>query len=121
MRITKQVLSEHKIYNPHDIAKRGGAKLYIDYTPQETGRMYQNASWQVIGVGFKTDPDGHWHDYGHKTFAVYRREEKKPQLEKAMAWCQATYGITEWERSPFGGYQIKGTISKALINEGREL
>lgn len=110
MKLTKQWLREHGIYNSHDIAKRAGSRLYIDYYPQQLGRAYQSAKWQVIGMGFSTDPNAHWADYGNKTFDVFKREDKVSQLESAMSWCKDKFGITEWERDPFGGYQIKGTL-----------
>lgn len=101
-------LREIRIFNDHGFFNDGGTQVYISYSPAERGRAYKSACWQVHrfvnGREVQTDPDGHWRDYGRKTFSAYRREDKAPALERAQAWCAERYGITEWARSPFGGY-----------------
>lgn len=85
------------VFNPYGAAQRGESTIYIDYRPQQNGRAYQCAAWQVVDAsGKKTDPGGHWQDYGHKTFNVFRRERRASQLEAAKAWAAERYGITEW-------------------------
>lgn len=71
---------------------------YIAYRRQVTGRGYKSAAWQIHRPGFKTDdgPNPHWRDYGNKTFNVFSRDQKQPQLEAAKAWVAERYGITEW-------------------------
>ena len=115
---TKAQLNAMGVFNPHGLAKHcGGLTVYVEYSPQDLGRIAHFAKWQVIRIGYKTDPDGHWSDNGHKTFTAYNpREEKEKQLQAALAWASERYGITEWERSPFGSYHPKGTgaaIAKA--------
>lgn len=110
MKLTKNILRENRIHNPYNIAKRANSKLFIDYSPQQLGRAYHNAKWQVVGINFHTDLNAHWADYSNKTFDIYRREDKQPQLDLAMAWCKEQYGIEEWEKDVFGSYHPKGTL-----------
>lgn len=86
-------------YNDHGFFDRG--RVFVSYGP---GDKWFSPRWQVVRPGFKTDPDAHWKDNGHKTFYVWRRDEKAAQLEAAKAWAGEKYGITEWARSPFGGW-----------------
>lgn len=112
MKLTKNILRENKIINPYELAKVTENKIYIDYSPAENGRMARYAQWEVVGIGFKTDPNGHWLDYGHKTFIVLGREDKQCKLQEAILWANDNFGTTEWEKDPFGSYQIKGTLAK---------
>lgn len=90
----------------------------ISYSPAQTGRGYKSACWHVIRKHFATDPDAHWRDYGKKTFPVRGREEKKPQLEAAMEWASAKYGVREWAKTPFGAYApaefVKARLAQLL-------
>jgi len=115
MKLSKKVLREYRIFNSHNLARIAGSKLYIGYSPAEYGRASHCASWDVVGINFKTDPSGAWYNYGHKSFSMYSREDKASQLEKAMQWVKENYGIAEWERDVFGSYQIKGTLAKVEI------
>lgn len=86
-------------------------KVYVSYRAAVTGRAYQSAAWQVVGIGFLTNPDGHWRDYGHRTFTVYAREQKEPQRMAAIAWAtEQGYG-TVWMPDPFGDYQTAETMA----------
>lgn len=102
------------VFNSHEVCKRfnpAEKKVFISYRPQDTGRAYQSAAWQVIRPGFKTDPEGHWRDYGHKTFMVHGRENRQGQLDEAIKWANGRYyGDIEWVKDPFGDYQTKATI-----------
>ncbi len=112
MKLTKSVLREKRIFNPHNLARRAGNRLYIGYASADYGRAAHCASWDIIGIDFKTDPNGAWYNYGHKSFSVGCREEKLARLEEAMQWVKENYGIAEWERDIFGSYQIKGTLDR---------
>ena len=76
--------------------------------------------WQVTGIDFKTNPTGAWYTYGNMDFTVSCRENKTPVLNEVIDWCYQKFGILkdQWEKDPFGGYQIKGTIQKAINNQG---
>jgi len=111
-RITKNQLRELKIYNPYNLATRAGSKLYIGYIPGENGRMAHYPYWAVVGVGFKVNPNSSWYNYGNKRFAIGCRADKIQMLNDAIQWCYDKYEIPkdQWEKDPFGGWQIKGTI-----------
>lgn len=95
-----------RIFNGHDVARLAAAAgvgegLYLSYRPQDTGRGSHSAAWQVIHTdGSPTDSKGHWADYGWKTFTVYGRAGKQPQLEAAKAWTAEQFGITDWAPVP---------------------
>jgi hypothetical protein len=108
-----------QLVQPRAYARDHGAPgVYIDYRPYQGGRASQSAAWQVVRPGFKTDPNGHWRDYGHKTFTVYVTEEKEARLAEAIEWATKRYGITEWVKGPagFGGtyYVPKATYDVAM-------
>ena len=113
---TKKILNSLGIHNPHNVAAEGGAKLFIYYRCQETGRAYQSAAWQVCGIGFKTGPKGDsWRDGGDKTFSIWDvRQQKASKLEEAKAWAKKRVGIKSWERDVFGAWHPKGTLQNIV-------
>lgn len=116
MRITKDTLRRLGLINPYAVAKAGPEpRVLIDYRPQDLSRVGHHARWQVCDMGFKTDPDGHWDDYGHKTFDCYSPRKDKEQMRvEAIAWATEQYGIVEWEKSPYGSYHPLGTMAAAI-------
>jgi len=119
MKLTKSILREHKIHNPYNLARKAKNRIYIGYSPADYGRAGQPAHWTVVGIDFSTDPEGHWKDYGNKTFALWGREYKQKSLEEAIQWANENFGTNEWEKAPFNSYQIKGTLARieAMIKE----
>jgi hypothetical protein len=109
--MTKKDLTAAGIHNAHDFAD---GRVFIDYRPAESGGMYESARWQVVWAGHKTDLKAHWRDYGCKTFDVYRRDEKEPRLFFAKKWASEEYGITKWERTPFGSWMDAGFVAQRL-------
>lgn len=91
------------IYNPWTAvlhAKKAGVlpDLYITY---RTSDRWTSSAWQVVRPGYQTDPDGHWKDYGHKTFIVNDRpgHDKQAALDEAVQWCEKRYGYNgEWDK-----------------------
>lgn len=121
VKVTKAALNAIGIHNSHNFCTAGGGRVYVDYIPAITGRGYRSARWQVIGIRCKTDPDGHWQDYGHKTFTVHERATKPIREAEAKDWATRNYLIAEWKRDPFGGWQepkvYDGVVAK--LSEGR--
>ncbi|MCJ7805166.1 hypothetical protein MUP46_00795 [Patescibacteria group bacterium] len=121
MRIIKDILRNHRIFNSWDIARTAKNKLFISYSSAELGRASRPAHWQVVGMGIVTDRDAHWMNYGNKTFTVYNREEKNPKLQEAIQWVKTTYNIDMADKDPFGAYHPAGTIAKLqelIANKG---
>ena len=116
MRLTKKDLQARRLFNPYDIAKAGPEpRVFIDYSPQDLGRAARSAKWQICGVGFQTDPEAHWQDYGNKTFPCWSpMKEKLSQGVAARKWAGEKYGVEEWERSPYGSYHPLGTMAEAI-------
>lgn len=112
MKLTKAQWKALGVGNSHQIADRG-TRLYVSYRPGEWGRAYLTPAWQVIKIGWKTDPKGHWRDNGHKTFTIWGRKEKDSKLKEALAWARAKFGIKEWERDPWGDWHPMGTLVMA--------
>jgi hypothetical protein len=116
--LTKKILQDNNIYNPFLVAAKAGNKLYIGYISAERGIAYKSACWHVIGIKIKTDLNAYWRDNWCKTFDVYDRTQKQPQLETAIAWVKEKYGLDCTEKDPFGAYHVVGTLDKikSLIN-----
>ncbi len=115
MKLAKKYLKYHRIFNPYGIAQRANNKLFIAYSPQTLGRMCENAHWQIIGIDFKSDPNSAWYNHGNKTFNVFSREEKQPQLEMAFNWCAEQYGLKAWEKDVWGDYHPSGTLARLKV------
>lgn len=112
MKLTKKTLIENKIFNPYDIAEITQEKIFISFTPADTGRIGHSAHWQITGIGFKTDPTEAWYNYGNKTFDIYSRKDKDPQLEEAKTWAKEHYGLEFSERDVWGNWHVTGTMDK---------
>lgn len=117
-KLTKAKLHAVGIRNPHDIATKAAFAplLYVAYSPQDLGRGGNSARWTVKGIGFDTHPKAPWYQYGCKAFypdisQPLNKINKDATRDKALAWASENYGVTEWERSPFGSYHPKGTLA----------
>ena len=114
--LTKEQWRTRHIFNPYTLANAaGGLKVFIDYRPQDRGRASVTAAWVVVRIGYRTDPDGFWRDDGHKTFNLWHGSERQQRLDEATAWASERYGITAWERSPFGSWHPEGTMAAARL------
>jgi hypothetical protein len=112
MKLTKNLLRQHRIFNSFDVAKATGGKLFISYSPPQYGRMADSANWQVRGLKFQTDPNGPWYNHGDKTFEVYNRQEKPVKLAEAIQWVQEHYGLKITDKDVWGDYHVEGTLKK---------
>lgn len=99
--------------NPHALATLGPGRVYISWSPMEIGRLSRVAMYQVIHLDHKTDPKGHWSDYGHKTFSIFR-DTKEQALAAAIAWADEKYGKREWIRSPWGDYHESAVLPAVI-------
>jgi hypothetical protein len=118
---TKQ--SPYGFVNGWDLAKEFSPdKVFISYTPALTGRGYMPPKFTIHHIGYKTDPNGPWYDYGNKTFDVIFRKEEEAALVQAIEWADNRYGKREWVRDPFGNYQDKIVLDKVwvLVKESKE-
>ena len=102
---TKDQMRAAKVFNCWELSQLGPDKLHVSFTPQEVGRMTRCAQYQVIRVGYKTDPKAHWLDYGNKTFSCYGTKDKDETRLAAIAWADGRYGTREWIRDPWGSWQ----------------
>lgn len=116
-------LRQIRVFNDHGFFNDGGDRVYIGYAPATTGLGSRAGYWSVHrfidGQEIKTDPDAHWRDYGHKTFSAYGNKKRADALAEAQAWAGERFGITEWTRSPFGGYGDTAFV-KARLKALRE-
>jgi hypothetical protein len=109
MKLTKEVLRNHRIFNSSEIAKTAGNRVMI--TRGEYG-------WLVYGIGFKTDPEGPYYHHQSKAFSYIGIQNKAKALERAMAWAETNTDITGipagsgWERDVWGDWHPKGTLAK---------
>ena len=92
---TKAQMNAVGIHNGHNLASLTSFKLYIEFTPAWTGRSSRCARFHVMHIGFNTDPQAHWQDYGK-----FSRNEREAKLAEAIAWV----------KDPFGSYQDANVI-----------
>jgi hypothetical protein len=99
-----------KIHNNHGLLTVFGDErdVWIDYVPPEV-RQVRAARSMVHSVHHRTDPNGHYSDYGAKSFSGNRAAS----MPCAIAWATEAYGITEWAPSPFGGKIPARVLAKA--------
>jgi hypothetical protein len=112
IKLTKKLLNENRIYNPHGIATATGEKLFIGYRPAAYGRIYESAHWKVVGITFYTDPNAAWYDHKCKTFSFVGRENKEPTLTEAKTWVKQHYNLDITERDAWGNWHVTGTMDK---------
>lgn len=89
-------------------------KVFISFSPAMTGGASQFAKFQVIRVGYRTDPKAHWADNGNKTFDIFTHG-KEQALADAIEWTDAKYGKRDWVKDPFGDYQDNRLIALAWV------
>ena len=122
MKLTRAQWAALIIHNPYTLAKAGAAPqvFLVWFSRQHLG----GNAWHVHRIGYQTNPEpGSWYDYGNKTFTAFGTglpavKAKALALESAQAWASERYGITEWERSPFGSWHPAGTMESARKNKG---
>lgn len=98
------------ITNSWNICESGGGKVFLDYHTGGSGRGSMPSKWVVIGIRFQTDPKAHWTDNGCKAFSGRMRS---PALDEAKKWASERFGIAEWVRDPFGGWQDAKVLARA--------
>jgi hypothetical protein len=80
-------------------------------------KRYVTPAWQVMLAGRRTDPDGHYRDGFNKTFELLgdvTREFKNTRLTEAQEWMRREYGITEWNKTPFGSWTDRDRLAWRL-------
>lgn len=114
--MNKQQFRDLHLFNGHDITRMAGDTFYISYIGPDRGRGGDGACFAVIGLKFKTDPDGPWYNYGNKTFNLFG-SSKEQALFAAQVWCCLrgyVLDYTEWERGPLDDWHPKGSIKRAV-------
>jgi hypothetical protein len=108
-----------RIFNEWDFAGHGN--VYITFIPQDNGRGGHGSKYQVIRPGFKTDSNGPWYEYGHKTFTPSSHRKlgtngKAEALAEAKKWAGDRYGILEWDKTPYGSW-MDAALVDARVKE----
>jgi hypothetical protein len=101
-----------QIHNAWGFAGHGNP--YITYHAADNGRGGRCAQWVVVRPGYQTDPNAHFLDHGCKTFGVWGKDVKTLKLQYAREWAGKKYGITEWDRTPFGSWMDAGFVKARL-------
>jgi hypothetical protein len=105
--MNKNELRKIKIYNEYGY---GMGNVLIYYSPAGTSRLGGISSWMVYKKDVKLSEQ--WYNYGRKSFIVMTREDKQKTLEEAIEFAKKTFGIKEFEKTPFGGYMEKEFVIK---------
>jgi hypothetical protein len=99
------------ICNPWNYCEAGGGYVYIDYNAATKGRGGRSAHIQVIATHGHTDVHAAWYDYGRKTWTCSQLTRAE-RLDEAKAWATEKYGITDWIKDPFGGWQDARVVAR---------
>ncbi len=99
------------LHNEWEFAGHGN--VYISYTSGDSGRGGHSPYFSVVRPGFKTDANAHWKHQGTKTVTC-RRSDKDQVLAELKAWAGKRYNITEWARTPFGGWMDAGFVARRM-------
>lgn len=103
-KLTDELKEYLKVFNPHNFTSIGGGKVWVEYDPQQTGRMAVGhaSGYNVHGVGFKVDPDGPWYNYGAAVFTPFHyKGDRHKARDEALKWASEQFGITEWVKAPW--------------------
>ena len=117
-----ELLKKANVFNAHGFATTHNphSEVFIEYSAGETGRASRTAAWRVYRIGFQTDPETHWMNYGNKTFFIQgegpHSELKTSIFEEARAWAEERYGISEWARTPYGSW-MEASFVKARLEK----
>ena len=105
-RLTKTQLRGRKIYNEwHLAALQDEPKVYLLYSPATDGHIARYAQWSFRQNGRGGEIKGS---------TLHSPSKDKENYRVALLkWATNEYGITEWERSPFGSYHPVGTLARA--------
>lgn len=107
-----------RVVNPYDFYQ---GRPYVWYQPNGPSRSMVYAAWMVAPPRGKKF-EGHWHDYGNKSFGLYDGDggthavRKATSLAMAISWAKYTLGIQEWAKDPYGSYG-EAKFVKARISE----
>jgi hypothetical protein len=105
MKLTKAYLESKGITNTWNIGSKLN-QIFIDYHPAQNSRLnYHYAFWRIV----RLKENG---GFGYIDFTVTCRENKQPELEKAIYIAKQKYGVDITDKDPFGGWHIKGTLDK---------
>jgi len=115
-----------RVFNVANFYNSKHGQVYIAYNAADHGRGGRGASVQVMGVGFKTDPDSAWYNYDRKTFLPYNKpgtaaERRAATVAEAKAWATERYGVTEWARDPYGCWGDAAFITKRKAQLAHEI
>jgi len=99
------------------LRQAGTGRVFVSYHPAGT----RSPAWVIYGLGFDTNPDGHFTENGCKTFTIRGREDKVATLALALAWAGEKFDVPGWEKSPFGAWMPAGTtaVMKAKLKAAK--
>ena len=92
-KLTDELAQYLKIHNIHNFTVVGDGDVFVEYIPQNLGRGGHCARYCIVGIGFETDPEAPWYNYGAKVFNVFHNNEKSAQRKEALHWASEKFGI----------------------------
>jgi hypothetical protein len=112
---TAGVFNDHGFFDGSDGPR---SEVWVAYF-SDLSRGGHGRYARVYRRSHETDPAGPWYHNGNKAFyGVTRTSEGMTQrahcLALAQEWAGEQYGITEWARTPFGGYGDAGFVKRRL-------
>ena len=111
-RLTKNQLRDRRIFNEWYLAKlQDEPKVYLQYFPATNGTLAEYARWSIQEHGVNHEVGG--------TSVPRPREQKENLRISLLDRMSVKFGISGWERSPFGSYHPVGTMARAKALEAK--
>jgi hypothetical protein len=124
---TTDMLRSVGVFNDHGFFDGDGVRgtVWITYV-SDRGRGGVGCYASMQRKGHKTDPNGPWYHHGNKALRSFRTPRPANTTERAhcialaQEWASERYGITEWARTPFGGYGDAAYVKARLAELKRQ-
>jgi hypothetical protein len=109
----RELLALKNIHNDYELV--GDTDGTMPFVMYRNGFKKTNvfSAWQVLVVNQRTDPDGKYRDGFNKTFLV-DNDARTSALGYAKQWATEQYGITDWVKTPFGGWTSSAHLDARL-------
>lgn len=113
----RELLALKKVDNDTRLIGNTENKVPFIYYRKADPRAYVNAAWVVVSPGYRTNPDGSYRDGFNKVFILPAKSTtavRMHRLETVKLWVEERYDVTNWVKTPFGGWTSREHLDARL-------